>query len=233
MTTTHKPVHPLAFLLFYLELFFGLTAIIIVLICFPSKVNNGVEPSAADWSAYAFCLAVLFCRLLYVLFEECPSLNRLVKLKEHQEWTESFARPAGDTNGYNARSPPVKVFRFRPWWVSVGFLGMGIGLLATGVVVNGANLFEITIAGGYLVGVVSLLMLTEAFWRFPGAQAFKKRLLDRLFGKYPTGFDSFSLRDIVSLKLVSNGFTDLYEQRNLDLAFGDPLYLPERYERWS
>lgn len=238
MTTTHKPTHPYAFWLFIWELNLGLGAIIVVLITFPSEKNNGIEPSATDWAAYASCLIVLFCRLSYVLFKECPTLNRLLKLTEYQKWTESFAQPAGNADGQLPKSSPIRAYHYRPWWVSVGFTGLGIGLLATGVIFNGANLFEITIAGGYLVGVISPLILIEAFWRFSGMQTFKQRLLDRLFGKYPTGYASYSLSELSSfsptrimkaLSRTPNSIT--HSQGNLDNAFRDPLYLPEGYER--
>ena len=210
MTTTHKPTHPYTFWLFYWELNLGVGAIIMVLITFPSKNSNGVEPSAIDWAAYAFCLIVLFCRLLYVLF------------KEYQKWTESFSQPAGNVDGHFPKYSPIRAYRYRPWWVTVGFTGLGIGLLVTGVIVEGANLFEITIAGGYLVGVISPLIFIEAFWRFSGMQTFKQRLLDLLFGKYPTGYESYSLLKFFNSITHSRG--------NLKSAFGDPLYLPEGYE---
>ena len=58
----------------------GFGAIIVVLVTFPSDANNGVQPSAGNWVIYAFCLTLLFCRLLYVLFKEIPTLNRLQNL---------------------------------------------------------------------------------------------------------------------------------------------------------
>lgn len=193
---------------------------------FPSKPNNGVQPSAGDWVAYAFCLTLLFCRLLYVLFKEIPTLNRLLKLIEYQKWTESFAHPTGNVDEHSPKSPPIRAHQYRPWWVTVGFIALGIGLLATGVIVNGANIFEITLAGGYLVGVLFLIVIIEAFSRYSGMQTSKQRLLDRLFGKYPIGYDTYnSLQE--TFRRFPRSIT--HSKRNLDMAFADPLYLPEGY----
>ncbi len=231
MTTTHKPTHPYAFWLFQWEQLLGSGGIIIVLATFPSKPGNGVEPSATDWAAYAICLTVLSCRLLYVLFKEIPTLNRLLKFTEYQRWTESFAQPAANVDGNSPNSPPnsppITAHQYRPWWVTVGFTALGIGLLATGVIVKGANLLEITLAGGYLIGVNSPIIFIETFWRYSSMQTSKQQLLDCLFGKYPIGYDSYNVLKLFSL---SEPRSITHGQRNLDVAFGDPLYLPEGYE---
>ena len=106
------------------------------------------------------------------------------------------------------------------------FIALGIGLLASGVIIDGANLFEMPIAGGYLIGVISVIAMIEAFSRYPGMQSSKQRLLNRLFGEYPLGYDSYNI-----LKLFSTepDRSVTHSKRNLDLAFGDPLYLHEGY----
>ena len=226
MTTTHKPIHPYAFWLYQYELFMGSGGIIVVLSTFPSNADNGVQPTAGDWVAYAFCLTLLFCRFLYVLSKEIPALNRLLKLTEYQKWTESFAHPTGNADEHSPKSPPFRAHQYRPWWVTVGSIALGIGLLATGVIVNGANKFEITLAGGYLVGVVSLIAIIEAFSRYSGMQTWKQKLLDRLFGKYPIGYDTYNpIREMK--RQLPRSIT--HSKRNLDMAFADPLYLPEGY----
>jgi len=100
-------------------------------------------------------------------------------------------------------------------------------LLATGVIVKGANLLEITLAGGYLIGVNSPIIFIETFWRYSSMQTSKQQLLDCLFGKYPIGYDSYNVLKLFSL---SEPRSITHGQRNLDVAFGDPLYLPEGYE---
>ena len=111
----------------------------------------------------------------------------------------------------------------------MGFIALGIGLLASGVIVDGANLFEITIAGGYLVGVISVVAMIEACSRYPGMQTSRKSLVDRLFGKYPIGYDSYKVWKLFSFEPLRSV---THSKRNLDDAFGDPLYLDEEY-RWE
>ena len=111
----------------------------------------------------------------------------------------------------------------------MGFIVLGIGLVASGVIIDGANLFEITLTGGYLIGVVSVIAMVEAFSRCPGIQTSKQRLLDRLFGKYPIGYDSYNVLKLFSFEPPRSV---THSKRNLDYAFGDPLYLHEEY-RWE
>ncbi|KAL8797879.1 MAG: hypothetical protein Q9195_000231 [Heterodermia aff. obscurata] len=220
MTTTQKPTHPYAFWLFQWEQFLGTGALVVVLVTFPSKANNGIQPAAVDWTMYAFCLTAIFCRLLYVLFKECPSLNRLAKLNEYQNWTDSFATP----HGIPSASDLIRLHRFRPWWVTCVSLGTRIGLLAAGRVVAGANMFEMSITGGYLIGIVLPLAVIEAFWRSPGGQTVKQGIHDQVFGRHPSGYDDYNFLKLFSLATPRSVS---HSQRNLDAVFGDPLYLPE------
>lgn len=228
MTSTTKPTHPYAFWLFVWESTLGLGALICVLITYPSKANNGVQPTVISWSLYALCLVVLFCRLTYALFKECSSVNRLAKLAEYQTWTESFATTIEGR-------PIVKkttAAQFRPWWNSVIVVCLGIGLLVTGKMLNRPNLFEVNISGGYLIGVVFPVALLQASWRFPAILAFNRRIVDRLIKGSEPGFEKFDLVPTIhNIKAVFNGPSITYGRGNLETAFGDPLYLPETYKR--
>lgn len=111
-------------------------------------------------------------------------------------------------------------------------------MLVAGVRVHDWNLFELQIAGGYLIGVSFPVAFVQAFEKVPSVRALLLWVKRKLFGSYYKGYESFPFPTRFSFKRIKELFwtssdAATYGTSNLITTFEDPLYLPEMYKRWD